>query len=481
MAKRVKNKKRTLRQVLLQYLCTTLALCALAGCVWLVALSGLIDSGLMLPSNAAELATNEAYTALQGAQSLDESTLPSLCRWALFDSAKHDAKILRTNLQGWHLRAAQRAWQNFGTGELWYTSVDGKRITVYQALFGKSQYHCTVYLGDGTACLLQYDFTQLYADETLRGRLPAPDVMLGLLLLALLAVGIAVSTRRTGRFLSAEAARLTAASEKIAAQELDSLVFTRAQVREFDAALTAMQTLGQNLTTALQNQWAAEQQRAEQTAALAHDLKTPLTVIVGNAELLAEEPLTDAQRPCVASILRGAGRAQQYLADLRSVNTVGQAETAAPVDAVGFLAARGATGAALCAPKKVEFALESTLPDGFVFMAQAGQLARAVDNLLDNAARHTPAGGRVTLRCTTKEGILRFAVADSGPGFTPAALQKAGQLLYTGDTARTAGGHQGFGLYFCRQVAQAHGGRVEIKNKTPGPGAEVVLAILIAG
>ena len=96
-----------------------------------------------------------------------------------------------------------------------------------------------------------------------------------------------------------------------------------------------------------------------------------------------------------------------------------------------------------------------------------------MDNLLDNAVRCTPPGGKVTLTASFAGGALRFAVRDTGPGFTPEALRKAGQLLYTGDAAR--GAHQGLGLYFARTVAEAHGGGLALQNNTPAPGAEAAL------
>lgn len=65
--------------------------------------------------------------------------------------------------------------------------------------------------------------------------------------------------------------------------------------------------MGSQLTASLQSQWKLEQQRAEQTAALAHDLKTPLAIITGNADLLAEdENLTEAQKAQIAAMQRAA-------------------------------------------------------------------------------------------------------------------------------------------------------------------------------
>ena len=97
-------------------------------------------------------------------------------------------------------------------------------------------------------------------------------------------------------------------------------------------------------------------------------------------------------------------------------------------------------------------------------------LLRAAENLLDNAVRYTPAGGTVTLTISKADGDVAFTVTDTGPGFTPEALHKAGQFLYT-DAARSDAAHQGLGLYFARKVAQSHGGVLVLSNLPAAHGA----------
>ena len=79
-----------------------------------------------------------------------------------------------------------------------------------------------------------------------------------------------------------------------------------------------------------------------------------------------------------------------------------------------------------------------------VLTAARRDVTRAVVNLLDNAVRYSPAGGRVTLTVQRQGDFLALTVQDSGAGFTAEALQKAGDFLYT-DAARPGNGHQGLG------------------------------------
>lgn len=111
---------------------------------------------------------------------------------------------------------------------------------------------------------------------------------------------------------------LTARSAAVARKDLDSAVFSGAKVREYESALQALQTMGDELTGSLQKQWDMEQRQREQIIQLSHKLKTPLTIIEGNAELLAEDDLTEEQRAQVEAILQGAEQTRTYLGKIRA-------------------------------------------------------------------------------------------------------------------------------------------------------------------
>jgi len=108
-------------------------------------------------------------------------------------------------------------------------------------------------------------------------------------------------------------------------------------------------------------------------------------------------------------------------------------------------------------------------------------------NLLDNALRHNhnPADGATAppeLRLQLHGDELEIEVRDHGPGVPPEHLAQLAQAFYRPDSARqrTTGG-VGLGLYLCRLVAQAHGGRLELRNASPGLAVRVVLPVQAAG
>ena len=441
-----KRKLTSLRSVLLRYLLLCGGGCALILVLWWVIFMQLINIGFLLPAVASAQACADARetVASMTADTFDSLQISDLCRWAV---VQNDT-VLQTNMNDRHLKIALNAFHG-GSGNL--------------ALM---QYQYDVKMADGSFCLLQYDYALPYADPALRDTLPDFQTCYILLLAVLFLVWLGWQTHCTVRTFAAETARLNAAVDAIAARQLEHIDTDGMRIREFAATLQALQTMGRELTDSLQSQWRMEQQRTEQIAALAHDLKTPLAVIQGNADLLAEDDLTAAQHGQVDAILRGTDRARRYLAALR---TAGEPPAAKKhMDSHTLVQSLAQTACALCAPAGTTFCLEERWQGNL--LAAESDLLRAAENLLDNAVRYTPRGGTVTLTTAAEAGLFLLRVTDTGPGFTPEALAKAGEMLYT-DAARSDAAHQGLGLYFARKVAQSHGGVLVLSNLPAAHGA----------
>ena len=441
----------SLRSVLLRYLCLCGGGCVVILVLWWGIFMQLMNIGFLLPADASAQACANAREAVAAmtVDTFDADAIDSLCRYAVVTGANTAGETVHTtNMTARQLKTALNTLHG-GSGNL-----------------GMMQYQYIVTMADGATCLLQYDYAVPYADPALRERLPDFQTCYIVLLVVLMLAWLAANTHRTVRAFTAETARIDEATRQIAAQHPEAVDVDHARIREFSATLQALQTMGQQLTDSLQRQWQLEQQRTEQVAALAHDLKTPLTIIQGNAELLAEG--ADSAAPELDAILRAGDRAQQYLVALRSVGTVSAARQR--TDSHTFVAALLDTANALCRPARLTFVLRENWQGQF--QCAALDLTRALENILDNAVGHTPAGGTVTLDVSRAEDTLVFSITDTGPGFTSEALHKAGQFLYT-DAARPGNGHQGLGLYLARSVAQAHGGKLTLANT--GTGAQVQL------
>ncbi len=108
------------------------------------------------------------------------------------------------------------------------------------------------------------------------------------------------------------------------------------------------------------------------------------------------------------------------------------------------------------------------------------QISRVLNNLLDNALRHTPEGGRVRVRAAREGDMARVRVADSGPGISPEDLPHIFEHFYRGEKSRSregfAHGGTGLGLAIAKGIVEAHGGRIWVES-APGEGTQVIFTL----
>ena len=232
----------------------------------------------------------------------------------------------------------------------------------------------------------------------------------------------------------------------------------------------------QALKASLLSQWQLEKNRREQIAALAHDIKTPLAVVKGNAELLAGTTLPETQREYLNYIQKNSVRIEQYTRALIEINQSDQAAAARPVHI---------SGSALCQRLK-ETALElAAIKNQTVhFFASAVPeklyldpvlLERACANVVSNALEYNPVSASVDIRFVGEPGGFSVQVIDRGEGFSEEGLVKAAQQFYRGDKSRHCADHYGIGLYMAHQIMQMHKGRLILANNRDTPGACVTL------
>jgi signal transduction histidine kinase len=114
------------------------------------------------------------------------------------------------------------------------------------------------------------------------------------------------------------------------------------------------------------------------------------------------------------------------------------------------------------------------------FKGDERRLTQVIGNLLDNALRHTPPSGRVTLSGARRNGHVEIRIADTGPGIPEADLERIFDRFHQADSGQGRPQGLGLGLAICRHIVEAHGGRISAGNRPEG-GAEFVVAIPVGG
>lgn len=434
-----------------KYLLTTGMLAALLCLSWLLLFNILVNMGLVMSAYTAARALPETEKMLQEQETFHPEEIPFFYEWALVEGGSITESSMNEKQLGYA-----------------YDELAG-----YSAPHGRfyTQHFYRVPLSDEKAVLLEYDYSVCYADQRLQERLPDFQFCYIGLLLGLLALLIAGCTRHFTRILRKDTQAVAAACEMVRQQKLEEPLEGRARVKELQAALTAIDTLRCELAHSLKEQWAVEQQKNETLAALTHDLKTPLTVIVGNADLLAEDALTMEQKKMAEAILRSAMHAEGYVARLRAVTANGLPDFYREAVSFGDLFSECVQrGKDLTSVRGQTLAAEEMAPalSGKIIALEKNDVLRAVENLLSNAVRFTPVGGTIAMGAALEAEKAGIWVQDGGPGFSPEALAKAGKTFYTENGSRPQDGHMGMGLYFAARVAGQHGGSLVLENTPEG-------------
>ena len=352
-------------------------------------------------------------------------------------------------------------------GQVLESNVKGKRLETLYAFFEENTSDIDILqhtYADGSIIILRWYYRAEFVNPVLREILP-PAEYLGLATLGVsLVLCLLFNTLWLRRCLAVKLKLFSEVSEKVGAQELD-FVIPHAGIREYDQALGAMEHMRKALYSSLSSQWAAQQEREAEIAALAHDLKTPLTLVGGNAELLLDEELSESSRKMVKTIVASNNRSKQYVANLL--------ETSAGVDEAFENTSLPAMFDELC---QITMAIAETnriclqTKNGLEGVAsiQKDHVLRALGNVVQNAIEQTPAGGNVYLEGNMVDDGWQVTVRDEGPGFSKAALHHATERLWRGDAARGVDGHNGLGLWFVAQVAKTHAGQLELHNCDSG-------------
>jgi len=225
-----------------------------------------------------------------------------------------------------------------------------------------------------------------------------------------------------------------------------------------------------------------ERLRSSILATVAHDLRTPLTVLHGLADALAERPELAADARGLADAMREHSlhmhRTVDNLLDMARLRS-GRVELHRDWQSVPELFAASARALApWLDSQRLRFDWPADLP---LLYVDAVLLERVFCNLLENAAKYAPAGTPITVSasCADEEDGRRMTIAvdDEGPGFPPASAERLLQLFEQGAPESATSGF-GIGLAVCRAIVEAHGGRLGILDRAIG--ARVWLSLPIA-
>lgn len=340
-----------------------------------------------------------------------------------------------------------------------------------------SKYYYAVIERDKDICVILYTLHATFKNPSLQKYLPSPEVCEIVLFILLFVVEVIFLSRSFGKSLSKEMMILRNVTDKIQKEDLDFQV-EQSKIKEVNEVLTSLVKMKGELNHSLRTQWNMETNRREQIAALAHDIKTPLTILRGNAELLNESTLDSNQKKCNEHILKSIDEMEIYMKSLLDITKCeeGASLQFKQTDLHDFIH-NIIEESAICVLGKQLNLIENVQNIPNFIPIDETALKRAIMNIMMNAIEYSPTKGDLMFSVEMISEKLQFIVEDSGRGFTEEEMHSATEQFYRGDKSRNSKDHHGMGLYIAKSFAKQHGGNLYLSNSEKLHGAKVVLEI----
>lgn len=452
-------RKRTLKSIFIEYMIvigtTSLLILAIVSLVMNI----LVQTQFILPANYEEQKVFKVRDTLGGKETISLADIPAGCRYALFD--------IEENLLGTNLKASEveRARLYVQTGD----KPDG--LTQYILVEGKQQW-----------CVLLYRIGAHYSSPILEKYLPNVELLFILILVGSIVLGVSIVSGIYVKRIKRALIPLEEAVEQIKNQNLDFQV-APTSIKEFNEISESLEQLKEALGDALRVQWNLEKRKREQMAAIAHDIKTPLTIIKGNAELLVEDDtLDEEQKEYSGYILKNSKQIQDYvtlLLDISHSDEIGTLNRKR-VSLKTFMEEVSQQGGQLAEVRQVQFEVADRTEE-YKINIDKELLNRAVMNIISNGIDHTKEMTRVTMEVDAigerAHRQLSIIIQDEGKGFSEQDLKNACKEFYMGEESRSRKGHYGMGLHIARQIIVLHGGSLKLMNREDRSGAKVIIII----
>ena len=216
----------------------------------------------------------------------------------------------------------------------------------------------------------------------------------------------------------------------------------------------------------------------EFVSSVSHELRTPLTSISGYVELLKEDEGDDERREYLSIVERNADRLLALVSDLLFTARLQDGRLVLEREEVDFaLLVRQAVDSARPRAHTASVTLEVDVEDVPIVLGEKDRLAQLLDNLISNAIKFTPAGGRVCVSLCTQAGAIRLEVSDTGIGIAEADRAKLFERFFRTQSAleRQIQG-TGLGLYISKAIVEGHGGRIGVQSEV-GSGTTFIVEI----
>lgn len=414
----------------------------------------MINSHILLPSNYSQQMVEKSKETIKNAKEVTSDLIPENLNYVILD--KQTLNVKKGSMSDSEIKKAK-------------LSVKAPQVgtNVYEVIERSKEY-----------CIIHYQLVVQFKNPILRKLIPYPEIALIALFIIILLISLYILSLQFSNRIKNELSKFSYVTEKIEKQDLDFEV-QNAYFIEHQRVMDSLDSLRYSLKKSLTIQFEQEKNKGEQISALAHDIKIPITVIKGNAELLNLTQKDEKALDFTNEIMEATGEIEHYTQLLidaskndetfiihRGKNNINEFLSIIKKDTLSSIG-----NSTIC------FNFNNNIPNELMCNIDCMSMKRAFMNIIINAIEYTK--DVLTLDAYLKDNLAYFIITDSGDGFSPEALKKATELFYTGNKSRSQTGHYGIGLSFANKVIKAHNGKLNIQNDINTGGGQIIISLPI--
>ncbi|WP_455451822.1 HAMP domain-containing sensor histidine kinase [Streptococcus salivarius] len=453
----IKKREHSLRTILISYVVSLTVLSAISSLLILSLFSLSYRFGVVFPSNQVESDLSAVRNEIETSKVFNPNVLPDGTSYVFLT---RDFKLKKSNMP---VNLQEESLLNYQ-----FKNAHGGIYGYFQS-FERS---------DGIV-IVNYQLSPRYRNDWMNQHFPNADLlMIGSMMVSILLIFITLTFYYANK-LSQQLRPILRATEKISQQDLDFQT-SQSTIKEFNQVLSGLDHMRVALRESLMENWKAEQDKQNQISALTHDLKTPLTVARGHAELLAMTPLDEEQTDLLEHFQKGIAQVDSYVQELSELNKTSfkKTLTLGEVSVKYFVEDIYDQTVSLAQTKQIKvICAKKEIDNEIMGNWDRPLLNRAFMNIVSNAVEHSPSGSQLTLFTKIESDEFKFICLDSGPGFSLESLEKATQLFYQEDKSRQSRNHSGLGLTIANDIVRLHHGSLSLSNDDTTGGAEVTIIL----
>lgn len=447
----IKLKGRSLKIIFLEYLISVGIVLILSFGLVILMFTTMYSLGFILPADYTENQIYERKNAIANTETFDKNLIPDNASYLLISK---DGNIITSSMSKDEEDRAIRYYNN-------------------ERVYNTPSYSYIEILRNDGYCIIQYSVKPYFTNKFMAEYFPNVNAVYVSILILVSLLNTLVVTIVWAKYLVKQLSPIFAASEKISEQTLDfELHYSR--VKEFNEVLFSLEKMRDALQESLIKEWIQEENKQKQISALIHDLKTPVSIVQGNAELLKKTSVTEDQSIYIDYILRNSNRISEYIKTLLIMNKNSNATEYQPQS----LAVKTVSEQLVTVSKELisinsnNLKTNVVVEDG-IMSVDLKLLERALQNVLANSIENNNGIVTLELNLKTVDEFLEISILDNGKGFSDIDLIHAKEQFYRGDYSRHSATNYGIGLFITEQIIKLHGGSVILKNREACRGAEV--------